>query len=274
MKRHNQWDDSGRGPAIVFLHGYPFDRSMWNDQIEFLSEHGYRCVAPDLIGGTSENVTEASVCNEAGGNHRRKSVPLKTMEEMAREVAALMEELGIGQAVVCGLSMGGYVAFDFARLFPGKVRGLVLAGTRASADTEPEKQARGQQVELMLDQGMQPVADASLPKLLSLRTLNEKPEVAERVRQMILKSDPVATAAAQRGMAARRDYVDELADITAPTLIIVGRDDRIRPVADAEFMHERISNSRLEIIENAAHMTNMEQAEQFNRALLEWLGTV
>jgi len=193
------------------------------------------------------------------------------MADMASDVAALMDESRIGQAVICGLSMGGYVAFEFAHLFPARVSALVLAGTRAPADNEQEKQARFQQVEQMLANGMTGIAEASLPKLLSSRTLAEEPEVVARVREMILRADPSGAAAAQRGMAARRDYSDDLPNIKAPALVIVGREDPIRPVADAEFMHRALSGSALVIVEDAAHMTNMEQPEVFNRALREFL---
>jgi 3-oxoadipate enol-lactonase len=115
------------------------------------------------------------------------------------------------------------------------------------------------------------ISIATLPKLLASRTLAEKPDVVKRVRTMITRSDPKGAAAAQRGMAARRDYTEDLPKIDVPTLVIVGREDSIRPIADAEFMHRGIRNSRLEIIEDAAHMTNLEQPEVFNRALVEFL---
>jgi 3-oxoadipate enol-lactonase len=248
-------DDFGKGPAIVLLHGFPFDRSMWREQVEFLSASGYRVLAPDLR-GMGEN---------KGGD------VIATMDDMARDVSALMDQLSIDRAVIGGLSMGGYVAFDFVHLFPSRVRALVLAGTRAPADNEQEKQAREQQAQKILAEGMSGIAEASLPKLLALRTRAEKPEVVARLREMIVRANPFAAAAAQRGMAARRDYSDDLPHINIPALIIVGREDPIRPLADAEFMHEGIRNSRLEIIEDAAHMTNMEQPEVFNRMVVNFL---
>jgi 3-oxoadipate enol-lactonase len=123
----------------------------------------------------------------------------------------------------------------------------------------------------MLVKGMGDIAGATLPKLLAAQTLTEKPGVVGRVREMILRADPRGAAAAQRGMAARRDYSGDLPGIKVPVLIIVGRQDPIRPVTDAEFMHRGLSDSRLEIIEDAAHMTNMEQPEIFNRALETFL---
>ena len=269
--------EAGSGPAVVLLHGYPFDRSMWREQIDFLSAHGYRAIAHDLP-GFGETVAQTSVSEPSGPSHKLKSVPLKeadrkiiTMADMAHDVAALMDKLEIVDAAICGLSMGGYVAFEFVHLFPTRARALVLAGTRAPADNEQEKQARAQQAQQMLAKGMGDIADASLPKLLAARTLAEKPGVAGRVREMILRVDPRGAAAAQRGMAARRDYSGDLPGIRVPVLVIVGRQDPIRPVTDAEFIHRGLSDSRLEIIEDAAHMTNMEQPEIFNRALERFL---
>jgi pimeloyl-ACP methyl ester carboxylesterase len=266
MTIENTLDDNG--PAIVLLHGYPFDRSMWREQIDFLSARGYRVIAPDLR-GLGDTVAQTSVGEPSTPNHRLKSVPptITTMADMARDVATLMDELKIDQAVICGLSMGGYVAFEFLHLFPQRVGGLVLAGTRAPADNSQEKQAREEQAQRILAEGMTGIAEANLPKLLAPRTLTEKPDVVRRVREMISRANPQGAAAAQRGMAARRDYSDDLSSIKVPTLVIVGRDDPIRPVSDARFMHDRIQGSQLEVIENAAHMTNLEQPEIFNRAL-------
>lgn len=262
--------DAGEGPAVLLLHGYPFDNSMWSAQTETIATAGFRAIAPDLR-GLGETVAPTLVGDSTEDSHRLKSVPLATMDEMARDAAALLDELKIERAVVCGLSMGGYVAFDFMQVFPSRVSGLVLAGTRAPADNEQEKAGREQQVQTMLRAGMVPISIATLPKLLAPRTLAEKPDVVKRVRAMITRSDPQGAAAAQRGMAARRDYTEDLPKIDVPTLIIVGREDSIRPVADAEFMHQGIRTSRLEIIEDAAHMTNMEQPESFNGCLIDFI---
>jgi pimeloyl-ACP methyl ester carboxylesterase len=264
------YTDVGKGPAVLLLHGYPFDRSMWRDQIEVVSRNGFRTIAPDLHGfGTMSDKLQFF-----GPDKRRQAEAYRTittMDEMARDAAGLLDQLKIGEVVVCGLSMGGYVALEFFKLFPSRVHALILAGTRAPADNEKEKQARFEQAHRMLTEGMEPVAASILPKLLASHTLKDKPEVIDRVRQMILKTDPAGAAAAQRGMAARRDYSNDLSQIDVPALIIVGREDSIRPVADAEFMHRGMRNSQLEIIEDAAHMTNMEQPESFNETMLTFL---
>ena len=270
---HRSYDDEGLGPAIILLHGYPFDRSMWREQIDFLSAHGFRAVAPDLV-EMSDNLQLVADSIEGETERQRQAEAYRTvltMKEMAQDVAALMDELRIDSAIVCGLSMGSYVAFEFARLIPRRVRTLVLAGARAPGPDEDEKQSREQQARRILTEGMAFVADAMLPKLLAPRTLAEKPDVVSRVREMILRTDPRGAAAVQRGMAARHDYSNDLTDIVAPTLIIAGREDAIRKPEDAEFIRRGIANSHLEIIDDAGHLMNMEQPEVFNRSFLSFV---
>ena len=245
-------------PAIVLLHGFPFDRSMWREQTDFLSANGFRAIAPDLR-GLGENKFDGEIA---------------TMDDMARDVAALMDELRIDQAVICGLSMGSYVAFEFVRLFPARVGALVLAGARAQGADEAERKSREAKAQDVLNDGMGPFVEAMLLDLLAPKTLAEKPAVVARVREMILRTDPRGAAAAQRGLAARRDYSGDLAGITLPTLIVAGREDAVRKPDDAEFIHHRIRNSRLEIIDDAGHLMNMEQPEVFNRALTDFLGSI
>ena len=239
---------------LLLLHGYPFNRTMWREQMEALRDR-YRVVAPDLRGLGESKAADV----------------IAPMEQMAADVAVLLDQLQLERVAVCGLSMGGYVAFDFFHSFPDRVSGLVLAGTRAPADNDQERQARERQAARLLGQGMRGIADETLPKLLARETLERRPEVADRVREMIEGTSPPAAAAAQLGMAARRDYAQDLPSMNVPVLIVVGREDTIRPVSDAEFMHQQLRDSRLEIIENAAHVSNLDQPEEFNRILKEFL---
>jgi len=167
--------------------------------------------------------------------------------------------------------MGGYVALAFYKQFPSRVRAFVLADTRAQADTEEGKQTRAQQAEKALNEGMAGIADAMLPKLLTPETVSKRPEVVKRVRDMMLKTKPEGAAAALHGMAERENQRELLAKITAPTLIMVGAEDAITPVADSEKMYAAIPDSRLVVIENAGHVSNLERTEQFNDALLSFL---
>ena len=251
------YDERGGGPsAVVLLHGFPFNHTMWREQAEALGE-GYRVITPDLRGhgGTGLGVGAAA-----------------PMEEMAADVSALLDELNVSRRVVLGgLSMGGYVALAFYRLFPERVRALVLADTRPQPDTEEARRAREETARRALREGMQTVADAMLPKLLVPSTREERPEVFERVREMILATRPEGAAAALRGMAARRDQTDLLQEIDVPTLIVVGSEDALTPPKDSETMHRAIRGSRLVVIEGAGHVSNLERPAEFNRALEDFL---
>ncbi len=248
------YTDEGEGPVVLMLHGFPFDRSMWRGQVEKLSED-FRVIAPDLRGhGETPPTREPS-----------------TMEELAEDLAALLDELNVPRAVVCGLSMGGYVALAFYRAHPSRVRALALADTRPNADTEDARRTREETARRALAEGMAPIADAMLPKLLSANTRENSPEVVERVRKMMLGVKPEGAAAALRGMAVRRDQTDLLSKIDAPTLVVVGSEDAVTPPSDAEAMHSRIEGSRLVVIEGAGHVSNVERPDEFDRALVEFL---
>src|SRR5688572_8860360 len=248
------YTDSGMGRPIVLIHGYPFNRSLWNEQVAALST-SYRVIAPDLRGFGESDASNGPA----------------TMNRMAEDVALLLNYLGITRATIGSLSMGGYVALAFYKQFPSRVRALVLADTRAQADTEAAKQTRAQQAEKAETEGMAGIADAMLPKLLTPETVSKHPEVVKRVRDMMLKTKPEGAASALLGMAQRDDQTELLSRITSPTLVIVGAEDAITPVADSEKMHHAIGGSRLKVIENAGHVSNLERTEQFNEALLEFL---
>ena len=243
------------GAAVVLIHGFPFNRSMWREQVEALRDR-HRVVTLDLRGhGESEVVAGAA-----------------TMEEAAQDIASLLDELNIKSASVAGLSMGGYVALAFYRMFPERVRSLVLADTRAQGDTEEARRAREETAARALKEGMGVIADSMLPKLLAPATHENAPEVVARVREMILKTKPEGAAAALRGMAVRRDQTELLKEIRVPALILVGGEDAITPPADSRAMQEKIEGSRLEVIEGAGHVSNLERPGEFNRALVSFLG--
>jgi 3-oxoadipate enol-lactonase len=251
------FDDVGTGPAVVLIHGYPFNRSLWNEQVEALSGN-YRVVTPDLRGFGESDASEGPA----------------TMNRMAQDVAKLMDQLGIDRAVIGGLSMGGYVALAFVKQFPSRVKALVLADTRPQADTEEGKQTRVQQAEKALAEGVAGIADAMLPKLLTPETVSKRPEVVKRVRDMMLKTKPQGAASALLGMAEREDQSEFISTIDVPTMIVVGREDAITPLADSELMHAKIQHSRLVVLDNAGHVSNLEQTEQFNDALMTFLESV
>lgn len=248
------YTDTGVGRPIVLIHGYPFNRSLWNEQVAALST-SYRVIVPDLRGFGESDSSPGSA----------------TMNRMAQDVAQLLDHLEITRVVIVGLSMGGYVALAFYKQFPSRVRALILADTRAQADTEEAKQTRAQQAEKALSEGMAGIADAMLPKLLTPETVSKRPEIVKRVRDMMLKTKPEGAAAALLGMAERDDQTELLSTITSKTLIIVGAEDALTPVADSQKMHNAIAGSRLVVVESAGHVSNLERTAQFNEALMDFL---
>ena len=248
------FDDNGSGLPVILLHGYPFNRTLWDSQVAALRDN-FRVITPDLRGfGETETSEDA------------------TMGRMAQDIAQLMDTLHVPSAILGGLSMGGYVVLSFYKQFPDRVQALVLADTRPQADTEEGKQTRIKQREQILREGMAATADSMLPKLLTPKTVSKRPEVVKRIRDMILGTKPVGAAAALMGMASRENQTELMPKIAVPTLIVVGREDPITPVQDSEFMHERISGSELVILENASHVSNQEQPELFNASLISFLG--
>ena len=210
------FDDVGAGAPVILVHGYPFNRSLWTDQVAALSKT-HRVITPDLRGfGDSDS-----------------SSGVATMARMAEDLTALMDALGIQTAIFGGLSMGGYVVLAFCKRFAARVSGLVLADTRAQADTEEAKQVRSQQVQQVLTSGMAGITDAMLPKLLTSETVSKRPDTVKRVRDMMLKTKPEGAAAALKGMAAREDLTALLPQISVPVMIVVGREDPITPVQDS-----------------------------------------
>ena len=250
------YTDTGLGQPVVLLHGYPFNRSLWNEQVNALS-NSFRVITPDLRGLGESDATQGPA----------------TMDRMAQDVAALLDHLDISRAAIGGLSMGGYVVLAFYKQFPSRVRSLILADTRAQADTEEGKQTRFQQAEKALAEGMAGIADSMLPKLLTPETVSKRPDVVKRVRDMMLKTKSEGAAGALLGMAEREDQTPLLSQISCPTLILVGREDSITPVADSEKMHREIAGSRLVVIENAAHVSNLERTDQFNEELMKFLNS-
>lgn len=251
------FDVAGEGLPVVLLHGFPFNRSMWREQAASLRA-SYQIITPDLRGQGESELSETAT----------------TMATMASDVAALLDELKIERAVVGGLSMGGYVTLAFYHLYPERVRALVLADTKAQADTLEAREMREQQALKILREGMSSIADAMLPKLLANETLNAQPEIVARVREMILSTQPRGAAAALRGMAVREDRTSLLPQIDVPTLVIVGSEDAITPPELSRAMHQEIRGSRLEVIAGAAHVSNLERPSEFNRALQTFLASL
>lgn len=246
------YDDHGVGLPVIFLHAFPLNRRMWEGELmALLGEERYRLVALDWRGfGESEITTGIS-----------------SMELFAGDVAGLMDALGIQNAILCGLSMGGYAAFAFLRKYPQRVAGLILADTRPGADT-PEAQANRENVAQIAEtQGTGAIADLQVPRLISEYTRKRHPEVEARVRQLIDEATPQGIAAASRGMAQRADSTELLGGISCPTLVIVGEQDALIPPAVTQDYASRIPGAQFAVIPQAGHLSNLEQPEAFLQAI-------
>ncbi|MCS7060805.1 MAG: alpha/beta fold hydrolase [Anaerolineae bacterium] len=251
-----------RGPAdgepIVFLHGFPFDHSMWQHQIEAL-EQTYRCIAPDLRGhGQTTTLGPAQQPGQVSIAH------------MAEDVIALLNDLHIQQATVCGLSMGGYIAFALWRTHAPRVRQLILADTRAGPDSEEARQNRFRLAELVLAKGSTAATDAMLPRLFAPANLSSR--AAQQIRAIIERTPPAHIVNTLYALANRPDSTALLPTITVPCLVIVGEHDAITPPAEAELICQRIAGAQSPIIvPDAGHLSPLENPTAFNQALADFL---
>jgi pimeloyl-ACP methyl ester carboxylesterase len=244
------YDDRGSGETLVLVHGHPFDRSMWAPQAERFSAD-WRVITPDLRGYGETTV-----------------VPGKTLlETYARDLESLLAHLGVGTFVLGGLSMGGQIVMEYYRLFPERVRGLILADTFANAETSAGRKQRNEVADRLLREGMGTYSEELLPKMLAPHNITALPGVAEHVLTMMRTTSPEGAAAALRGRAERLDYVDLLSQVSVPALVIVGSEDEFTPVSDAEFMHARLPHSTLVVIDGAGHLPNLEREAEFSAAL-------
>jgi pimeloyl-ACP methyl ester carboxylesterase len=254
------FDDAGPagGPPLVLVHGHPFDRSMWAPQRDHFASAGYRVVVPDLRGYGESTVVPG----------------ITPLEAFARDIAALLDRLGVGRFVVGGLSMGGQIVMEIHRLFPERVRGLLLADTTAEAETPEGKRFRNSMADRLLREGLAPYAHEVLPKMIAPATIARRPDVAEHVLGMMLGTSPEGAAAALRGRAERPDYRATLAGATVPTLVVVGDGDEYTPLADARLIHDTVPGSTLAVVPDAAHMPNLEWPTAFNETFAAFLRTI
>jgi 3-oxoadipate enol-lactonase len=244
--------DVGRGRPLVFLHGFPFSRGVWQTQIDAI-QSSHRVIAPDLRGF---------------GESPSRPGPT-TMAQYAADVHALLQQLGTGPVVLVGHSMGGYVALAFALQFPLMLRGLVLVGTRAGRDSDEAAAGRRALAEKVKAEGVQVVVDAMAPKMLA--TGDRDPRGVEQVRGLMAGTNPEGAIAALLGMAERPDTTALLGQIAVPTLVITGAEDRLIPPAESDRLARAIRGAQLHVIPRAGHLVAFEQPVAFHRALKEWL---
>lgn len=244
-------DDKGSGEPLVLVHAFPLDARMWQPQLDALAAH-VRVIAPDLR-----------------GFGRAGTAPLpRTLDEHADDLAALLDARSIPRATLLGLSMGGYIALAFVRRHPSRLSGLILADTRASADTPEARQGRDRAIALVRSSGVEALIEELLPKLL---VSGPDSELARKVRDIARSQSPEGVVAALTAMRDRLDATELLHTIAVPTLVLVGSEDRLTTVSEVRAMAEKLPNATVVELQGAGHLSNLEAPEAFNQAVLRFL---
>ncbi len=239
--------------TVVFLHSFPMDRAMWDAQRAAVESDGHRALALDLAG-----FGDAPLPPDAA----------PTIETYAAQVLSTLDAHGVARAVFVGLSLGGYVALCIASMAPARVAALVLADTRSAADDPPTRAGRIINLSLVRDRGVEALFDKMRPMLLAP---DHDPAVATQLRAMALRQRPESVAFALVAMRDRPDRGAVLDAFAAPTLVLVGDRDVITPPAEMTAMAARMRDARVEVLEGAGHLSNLERPEGFNRALRAFL---
>ncbi|MBK7969294.1 MAG: alpha/beta hydrolase [Bacteroidetes bacterium] len=248
------YDDMGEGTPIIFLHGFPFNKSMWKDQYDYLKQN-FRVIAPDL---------------RSFGNSKDDSSEL-SMDLFANDLIALMDDLKLDKVTVCGLSMGGYIALNAIQRYPERFDTIILCDTQCNADTEEGKAKRYKSIEEIKSKGTSEFTEGFLKNAFHPDTLTSKPEIVSDTRTMMLSNSIQAFTHGLKALAERKDTCSKLDQINVPALIICGSDDTLTPVSKAQYLHENIKGSQLSIIPKAGHISNMEQPDEFNKIVYDFL---
>jgi len=239
---------------VIFLHGFPFDKSMWKEQIEILKDSC--CVIAIDIRGFGKSKDE----------NTHLSIDL-----FAEDLVSFMDKRNIEKAVICGLSMGGFIALNAAVRFPERFEALILCDTQCIADTPEVKEKRIQTIEQIKRNGTDSFNEEFVKSVFHPNSLKNKTKLVESLRSVVFANSKRTIMAGLTALAERSETCSLLGTISIPTLIICGRADEVTPLAQSEFMHEHIKGSILKVIEDAGHVSNLEQPEEFNAHLLEFL---
>ncbi len=249
------YNDAGEGIIpVIFLHGYPFDKSMWKGQLDSLKSSN-RIIACDIRGF---------------GKSTDEDTPL-SIDLFAEDLVSFMDKLNIERAIVCGLSMGGFISLNAIKRFPERFEALILCDTQCIADTAEIKKNRLTTIEQINRDGASVFNEKFLKSVFHPDSLTNKTELVENLRSIVFANSKKIITAGLTALAKRSETCSSLDAIHIPTLIICGRADEVTPLAQSEFMHEHIEGSILKIIDNAGHVSNLEQPDEFNAHLQEFL---
>lgn len=249
------YDDIGAGDTpIIFMHGYPFDKTMWEGQLQFLRS-SYRVIALDIRGfGAS-----------------RDEQSLLSIDLFADDVISFINKLEIEKAILCGLSMGGFIALNAIARFPDRFEALILCDTQCIADTAEVKAKRYKTIDEIKANGPDDFNEGFIKSVFHKDSLIQMPEIVEAVRNVVFSNSQQIIINGLIALAERSETCMTLGRIAVPTLIICGREDVVTPLPQSEYMHEHIKGSLLRIIENAGHVSNLEHQYEFNKILYDFL---
>lgn len=244
------YDDNGPvyAPAVVFVHGTPFNKSIWDLQMEALKSN-YRVVSYDLRG---HGVTK-------GG------APADSIGRFTEDLIRFMDELELEKVILCGLSLGGYIALDAVDRYPERFNALVLTGVQCMEDDEEQKADRKQMAELLKKGNVEPFADALMKRLFASTSFVTRKEEVRAVRRMIAGTPVASMVASLDALSNRRESCSNLWSLKLPVLLMSGREDEMTPAPAARFMRDNITGSVLHEIEYAGHLANLENTHEFNQ---------
>lgn len=243
------------GEAVLFLHAFPLSADQWLPQL-LSAPPRKRYIAPDLRGFRG--------MGQAGEDFGPEA---QSMDDYAADVAELLAHLDVGAATVVGLSMGGYVAFALARRAPGRLARLVLANTRATADSDDARAGRDRAIALVERNGPIGLGLEMVPKLLGESTRRDQPDLGDAVQRLIEANTPDAIVAALRAMKTRPDSTDLLAAMPCPVTVVAGAEDAIVPLGETRALHDAIPGAELVVLARAGHLSNLEDPRGFNAAI-------
>jgi 3-oxoadipate enol-lactonase len=250
------YEITGTGTPLVLIHGHPFNHTMRAPQVEAFSKH-YKVITPELRGYGASSLPQSGTTK---------------FEDYATDVLALLDYLGVNSFHLGGLSMGGQVIMEIFRQSPGRVKTLIFADTFAGLDTPEVKQGRYDAADRLEKEGMDAYAEEVIYKMITPEHVSSQPEVAAHIIKMMKSTSPKGAVTALRARSERIDYLNEvLPKINIPTLVIVGSEDEFTPVAKAEELKANLKNCKLVVIDDAGHMPNLENPEEFIKVVLEFL---
>jgi 3-oxoadipate enol-lactonase len=250
-------DEKYGAPVIIFIHGFPFNKSMWNSQIKALNYY-CRVISYDIRGfGNSESGNEEF-----------------TIDLFAKDLICLMDTLKIEKSFLCGLSMGGYIALNAVKNYPDRFNALILSDTSCKSDTPEAKIKRRNSIDNIRKNGVGDYADETIKNLFAVESFTEKKEEIAMAREMIMQTSEASLCSTLLALSNRKETCRSLNSIKVPVLIIAGNEDKVTPPSLAQYMHEKIKDSSLKIIEHAGHLSNLEKAEEFNYQLERFVDSV